>query len=90
LRAAGVHEKSELQFFQARWCDCSCERKFGVGFRGGLLCFFLLAEAKERKIYQALSRSTSSQTQQVLKTCRVVKFKKRQRNSLALHKTISD
>jgi hypothetical protein len=62
--AAGVHEKSELQFFQAKfWVGFRVKEKIGVGFRG---LFFLLThnlaqiptrylplsfgEAKERKM----------------------------------------
>ncbi|MES2398024.1 MAG: hypothetical protein V4549_18570 [Bacteroidota bacterium] len=38
--AAGVHEKSELQFFQAKfWVGFRVKEKIGVGFRG--LFFFV-------------------------------------------------
>jgi hypothetical protein len=47
--AVGVHEKSELQFFQAR-CDRICvKEKIEVGFRGGFSLFLSFCGRKRKK-----------------------------------------
>jgi hypothetical protein len=44
--------------FSTRKCDCLCEEKFAVGFRGGFSLFLFAAEKERKKfLYRLITQS---------------------------------